>query len=69
MGKNKSKKIRNWKARQVVEGVIDDRETKELAEKVIIDDPQVKQKRKKHNYRTFTCPYSKIFISRKVNLF
>jgi hypothetical protein len=48
MGKNKSKKIRNWKARQVVEGVIDDRETKELAEKVIIDDPQVKQKRKKN---------------------
>ena len=40
MGKNK--KIRNWKARQVVEGVIDDRETKQLADKVVIDDPQVR---------------------------
>jgi len=40
MGKNK--KIRNWKARQVVEGVIDNREAKELAAKVIIEDPQVR---------------------------
>ena len=39
MGKNK--KIRNWKARQVVEGVIDDRETIKLAEKVVIEDAQV----------------------------
>ena len=39
MGKNK--KVRNWKARQVVEGVIDDRETKHLEAQVIQDVAQV----------------------------
>ncbi len=40
MGKNK--KVRNWKARQVVEGVIDDKETKQLDAQVIQDEAQVK---------------------------
>jgi hypothetical protein len=40
MGKNK--KVRNWKARQVVEGVIDDKETKQLEAQVIQDEAQVK---------------------------
>ena len=39
MGKNK--KVRNWKARQVVSGVLDDRETKELEARVVIEDAQV----------------------------
>jgi hypothetical protein len=39
MGKNK--KIRNWKARQVVNGALDDKETKELEACVVIDDAQV----------------------------
>jgi hypothetical protein len=39
MGKNK--KVRNWKARQVVEGVIDDKETKQLEAQVIQDEAQV----------------------------
>ena len=34
----KNKKIRNWKARQVVEGVIDNTETIELDRKVVKDD-------------------------------
>jgi hypothetical protein len=40
MGKNK--KVRNWKARQVVEGVIDDKETKQLEAQVVQDAAQVK---------------------------
>jgi hypothetical protein len=41
MGKNK--KVRNWKARQVVEGVIDDKETKQLEAQVVQDEAQVKR--------------------------
>lgn len=38
----KSKKIRNWKARQVVEGVIEEKETKAVAACVVIDNEEVK---------------------------